>query len=200
MALLKFWSWNSDKKVWFAVYTKDTTTATNTLNEIFSNAGSTDVLPIEIRPLRKSDVPTILEATSLTKLPLASVPADYNSSAINAFTYVYGRGAANAAAGGNSQRRIGSTDHSQGRDFTVLEMSWAGQARLRAGDTYTNRGYYFSSNLGSVKETADILRDKIVVDKIGLEEWSPRVVHIYKAGSNFVAKAALLSGGQNTIW
>ena len=199
MALLKFWSWNNDKKVWFAVYSKDKTTATNTLNEIFSNAGSADVLPIEIRPLRKLDT-TILEATPLTKLPLASVPADYNPSAINAFTYVYGRGAANAAAGGNSQRRIGSTDHSQGRDFTVLEMSWAGQARLRAGDTYTNRGYYFSSNLGSVKETSDILRDKIVVDKIGLEEWSPRVVHIYKAGSNFVAKAALLSGGQNTIW
>jgi hypothetical protein len=200
VALLKYWSWNNDKKVWFAVYSKDKTTATNTLNEIFSNAGSADVLPIEMRPLRKSDTSTILEATPLTKLPLASVPADYNPSAINAFTYVYGRGAANVAAGGNSQRRIGSTDHSQGRDFTVLEMSWAGQARLRAGDTYTNRGYYFSSNLGSVKETADILRDKIVVDKIGLEEWSPRVVHIYTAGSNFVAKAALLSGGQNTIW
>ena len=199
MALLKFWSWNNDRKVWFAVYSKDKTTATNTLNEIFSNAGSADVLPIEIRPLRKSDT-TILEATPLTKLPLASVPADYNPSAINAFTYVYGRGSANVAAGGNSQRRIGSTDHSQGRDFTVLEMSWAGQARLRAGDTYTNRGFYFSSNLGSVKETADILRDKIVVDKIGLEEWSPRVVNIYKAGSNFVAKAALSSGGQNTIW
>ena len=199
MALLKFWSWNNDKKVWFAVYSKDKTMATNTLNEIFSNAAA-DVLPIEMRPLRKSDTSTILEATPLTKLPLASVPADYNPSAINAFTYVYGRGAANVAAGGNSQRRIGSTDHSQGRDFTVLEMSWAGQARLRAGDTYTNRGYYFSSNLGSVKETADILRDKIVVDKIGLEEWSPRVVHIYTAGSNFVAKAALLSGGQNTIW
>ena len=79
-------------------------------------------------------------------------------------------------------------------------MSWAGQARLRAGDTYTNCGFYVSSNLGSVKETADILRDKIVVDKIGLEEWSPRVVNIYKAGSNFITKAALSSGGQNTIW
>jgi hypothetical protein len=141
-----------------------------------------------------------LEATPLTKLPLASVPTDYNPSAINAFTYVYGSGSANVAVGGNSQRRIGSTDHSQGRDFTVLEMSWAGQARLRAGDTYTNRGYYFSSNLGSVKETADILRDKIVVDKIGFEEWSPRMVNIYTAGSNFVAKAAMLSQGQNTIW
>jgi hypothetical protein len=200
VALLKYWSWNSDKKVWFAVYTKDKTTATNTLNEIFSNAGSADVLPIEIRPLRKSDALTILEATPLTKLPLASVPADYNPSSINAFTYVYGRGEANAAAGGASQRRIGSTDHSQGRDFTVLEMSWAGQARLRAGDTYTNRGYYFSSNLGSVKETADILRDKIVVDKIGFEEWSPRVVNIYTAGTNFVAKAATSSQGQTTTW
>jgi hypothetical protein len=198
--LLKYWSWNSDKKVWFAVYTKDKTTATNTLNEIFSNAGSADVLAIEIRPLRKSDAPTILEATPLTKLPLASVPADYNPSAINAFTYVYGRGSANVAVGGSSARRIGSTDNSQGRDFTVLEMSWSGQARLKAGDTYMNRGYYFSSNLGSVQETADILRNKIVVDKIGFEEWTPRVVHIYKAGSNFIAKAALSSGGQNTIW
>jgi len=110
VALLKFWSWNNDKKVWFAVYSKDKTTAMNTLNEIFNNAGSADVLPIEfeICPLRKSET-TILEATPLTKLPLASVPADYNPSAINAFTYVYGRVAANAAAGGNSQRRIGST-------------------------------------------------------------------------------------------
>jgi hypothetical protein len=80
-------------------------------------------------------------------------------------------------------------------------MSWAGaDARLKAGETYMNRGYYFSSILGSVKETADILRDKIVVDKIGLEEWSPRVVNIYKAGSNFVAKAAMSSRGQNTTW
>jgi hypothetical protein len=209
VAFLKHWSYApNDKKLWFAVYSTDSITAVNTVNAIFNNIGNSNALPIEVRPLRKSAEFPQVEASTLTKLPLASVPADYNPSNLAAFTYVYGKGEDynGEFAIGNSRRRIGSTWEfssplrSRGRDYTVFNVNWYSGARLAPGDTYTNRGYYFGSNLGNVQETAAILRAKVAIDNIYFPDWNPRRLDIYKTSSKFMVKASPSSRGQSTTW
>jgi hypothetical protein len=172
------------------------------VNNIFSNVGNVNALPIEVRPLRKSATFPQVEASALTKLPLASVPAEYNPSNLAAFTYVYGKGEdyIPSIVEGISRRRIGSTDNVNGRDFTVFNVNWYSGARLEAGSTYTNRGYYFGSNLGNVQETAASLRSKVAIDELYFNNWSPRRLDIYKTSSKFMVKASSSSRGQSTTW
>jgi len=203
VALLRHWSYfPTDKKLWFAVYSKDGPAAASIVNNIFSNVGNVNALPIEVRPLRKSATFPQVEASALTKLPLASVPADYNPSNLAAFTYVYGKGEdyISSIVEGKSRRRIGSTDNISGRDFTVFNVNWYSGARLQAGSTYTNRGYYFGSNLGNVQETAASLRAKVAIDEISFEEWKPRRVDIYTTSAKFMVKTSSSSRGQSTTW
>ena len=202
VAFLRHWSYApSDKKVWFAVYSTDGSEAASTVNAIFDNTENVAALPIEIRPLRKSTTFPQVEASTLTKLPLASVPADYNPNNLEAFTYVYGMGEdyIPSIIEGSGRRRVGSTDNTRGRDYTVFNINWH-KGRLKAGSTYTNRGYYFAGSLGNVQGTAASLRAKVAIDQIGFEEWLPRRVDIYTSNSKFMVKASSSSGGQLTTW
>ena len=80
--------------------------------------------------------------------------------------------------------------------YTVFTIKWlGGGARLQAGSTYANRGYYFNSELGNVKATADDLLTNTFVDEVGLELWSPRKVDVYQTGTNFVVMAASSARG-----
>lgn len=201
VAYLRHWSFlPNDKKLWFAVYSTDGWGAASVVNDIFHNVGNAD-LSIVLRPLRKSSAFPMVEATSLTKLPLASVPEGYNPSNLAAFTYVYGKGEdyVPSIVEGRGRRRVGSTDNAKGRDYTVFVINWHNGARLEPSSTYTNRGYYFASNLGSVHETAGSLRSKVAIDEIALEDWSPRRLDIYESSSKFIIKAASSSGGQSAM-
>lgn len=203
VAFLRHWSYYAtDKKLWFAVYSTDKITAVNTVNDIFNNIGNINALPIEVRPLQKSATFPQVETSALTKLPLAFVPVDYNPSNLAAFTYVYGKGEDYIPdiVEGKSRRRIGSTDNISGRDYTVFNVNWYSGARLEAGSTYTNRGYYFGSNLGNVQETAASLRSKVAIDEIRFEEWLPRRVDIYKTSSKFMVRTSSSFRGQSTTW
>lgn len=181
VAFLRHWSYApNDKKVWFAVYSTDGSEASSLVNAIFDNTGNVAALPIEIRPLRKSATFPQVEASFLAKLPLVSVPADYSPDNLEAFTYVYGMGEdyIPSIVEGRGRRRVGSTDNTRGRDFTVFNINWH-TGRLQAGSTYTNHGYYFAGSLGNVQETAANLRTKVAIDQIELEEWSPQNRHLH---------------------
>ena len=188
IAFVRHWSWSpNNKRLYFAVYHTDVTEAINMVNSIFDNTGNPNPLPIEVR---------------LTS-NIASVPTGYDPSILNTFTFVYGKGSEYGGVGldGKSRRRIGSTEMGiNTRDYTVFTINWYGEgARLQAGSTYTNRGFYFNSDMGSVKSTADDLVEKTFVDEIGLELWSPRTIDIYQtAGANFVVLAASSAQGQST--
>jgi len=149
------------------------------VNDMFDNSGSSNVLSIEVVP---------------TNQTVTTVPTDYNPASLNAFTYVYGDGLdyVSASSDGMSRRRLGSTMQAPGsRDYTVFTVNWhGGGARLQAGSTYVKRGYMFTSDLGSVKTTADSLNDDVFVDEIGLELWTPRSVDVYTEGTKFVVMAA----------
>ena len=154
------------------------------VNAMFDNRGNSNPLPIEVRTATSNSSP----------------PVGYDPSTLSAFTFVYRKGEEySTGVEGNSQRRIGSTDQGVGtRDYTVFTINWYGQSRLQPGSTYTNRGFYFNSDLGSVKATADDLLTKTSINEIGLEQWSPRKVGIYQTGTNFVVMAAESAGGQLT--
>lgn len=179
--IVRRFAWSGNEKVYFAVY-PGTTTAD--VNALFNNTNNGTELPIDVIPTRCN--------YNLT----ADIPAGYNASAFNAFTYVYGKGEDydGVNVGGKSRRRIGYSS----RDYNVFTINWWGGAKLEAGSTYLNRGFYFISNLGSVETTAESLLNKIHIDEIGMEQWSPRAVDIYESGGNFEVLAALSAEGTST--
>ena len=79
-------------------------------------------------------------------------------------------------------------------NFTV---NWIGSS-LGAGSTYSNRGFMFQSALSNVKATADALVQKTAIDKIELNDWTPRSVDLYAKGMSFTVKAASAAGGAST--
>ena len=184
---VRHWSYSpTNKLMYFAVYSDNVTEAIDTVNTIFDNKLNPDPLPIEVRP--SSNV--------------ASVPADYDPSTLDSFTFVYGRGDEyeGTALDGRSRRRMGSTQQGRGtRDYTVFTINWfAASARLQAGSTYVNKGYFMNSDLGSVKATAEDLLTKTFVDEIDLELWLPRAVNVYQHGTTFEAVSSLEAGGTLT--
>ncbi|KAL7443404.1 hypothetical protein ACHAXH_007319 [Discostella pseudostelligera] len=204
VAFLRHWSYStSNKRMYFAVYSTNTTSAINMVNIIFDNRGYASSLPINIVPMTQSFLRGGTTQTAPSRLPLADIPVGYDPEILNSFTIVYGKGQdyEGVALDGLSRRRIGSTSLGVGtRDYTVFTVNWYGNgARLQPGSTYVNRGFYFSSDLGSVQATANDLVPKTFADEIGLEQWSPRRMDIYKdAGSNFVVLAASAAGGTST--
>jgi hypothetical protein len=88
------------------------------------------------------------------------------------------------------------------RDFSVFSIIGygfsGGSVRLIPGRTYVNRGYYFISDLGSVSGRARDLVNKTHAAQIDQEEWSPRMVDIYRDVTKFIAVAALSSKGNST--
>lgn len=142
-------------------------------------------IPIEIRSLSTSGLE-------------GEVPASYDPAPLPAFTYVYGKGEVHdsGAVSGWSRRRIGSTANT--RQYTVFTINWLGSARLRAGETYVNRGFKFTSDLGSVQATASDLTSKVYIDEVGLEQWSPRKIDIYQDDSRFAVIAATEADGDST--
>ena len=173
------------------------------VNAMFNNVGQTTALAIELRALSKNyeslTVPQTIQLPS-TSIPFRSLPVGHDPSTLKAFKFVYGKGEDYGTGGveGLGRRRIGDTTNIGGRDTTVFSVNWQSGARLQPSSTYTNRGYYFASNLGSVKDTADSLRVKVAIDEVELEEWAPRRVDIYKRGTTFVAQAASAPKGVST--
>ena len=57
-----------------------------------------------------------------------------------------------------------------------------------------------NSNLGSVKDTADALKQQTYADKIGLERWSPRTVDVYASpeSDTFAVVPSESAGGTST--
>jgi hypothetical protein len=202
---LKQWSFSpTSKRMTFVVYATDMVASQNAVNSMFNNVGHAADLAIELRALRKNREMYFTPGTKIQSptmgIPFQTLPAEYNPSALNTFTYVYGRGEDYSlnAIPGVGRRRMGSTGEFKGRDYTVFSVNWQTGAKLEPSSTYTNRGYYFASDLGSVKATADSLRNKVVIDKIYSNEWSPRKVQIYKRNSKLVVQAAPSSGGLST--
>ena len=104
----------------------------------------------------------------------------------------YGSG---GSVGGTGRRRLGTST----RDYTVFTINWwSNGARLQAGSTYSNRGYYAATNLGSVEATAEGLLPDVAIDEIGQEEWTPRNVDIWELGQTFVVVTASSAGGNST--
>ena len=162
--------------------------AMTAVNTMFNNVGQTTELAIELRTLSKNyasftSLGTTIQAPTRS-ISFASLPPGYDPSSLKAFTFIYGKGEDYTSGGGVGEgvgrRRIGSTDNTFGRDYTVFNINWWNGARLKPSSTYSNRAYYFASNLGNVKTTADSLRLKVAVDKIEVNEWLPGVVGIYK--------------------
>jgi hypothetical protein len=202
VAFIRHWSYSTvNKKMYFAVYSANTAAAINMVNTIFDNSGYASSLPINIVPMTKS-LPRGTTQTTSRRLPLAEVPVGYDAAALNSFTIVYGKGQdyEGVALDGLRRRRIGSTSIGVGtRDYTVFTVNWYGNgARLQPGSTYVNRGFYFSSDLGSVQSMADDLLPKTFAEEIGLEQWSSRKVDVYKDGTNFVVLSATAAGGTST--
>ncbi|KAL9178843.1 hypothetical protein ACHAXT_003974 [Thalassiosira profunda] len=179
VAVIRNWSFDSRPRVFFSVKADSAEDAIDLVNARFDNTDNAAELLIEAQGKR------------LAK----SEP--YDPSALNAFTFVYGKGEAYETMEGEGRRRLGTGK----RDYTVFTPNWwrftVGNG-LQAGSTYTNRGYYFISNLGSVEATAESLLSDIAIDEIGLEEWTPRLVNIYATGQTFIVKAALTAGGTTT--
>eukprot|EP00585_Thalassiosira_rotula_P007180 CAMPEP_0196161200 /NCGR_PEP_ID=MMETSP0910-20130528/47215_1 /TAXON_ID=49265 /ORGANISM="Thalassiosira rotula, Strain GSO102" /LENGTH=1412 /DNA_ID=CAMNT_0041426141 /DNA_START=120 /DNA_END=4358 /DNA_ORIENTATION=+ len=192
VAFVKHWSlYGDDRRVYFSVFRADDgvdgvnrNLAINEVNEIFAN-DFTSTIPIEIRSPSETG---------------SDVSPSYDPAPLPAFTYVYGKGEEYDTSGGDvsgwSRRRIGSTVDT--RDYTVFTINWLGTAKLRAGETYVNRGFKFSSDLGSVQATASNLNTKIYIDEIALEQWTPRKIDIYQDSSKVVAVAATSAGGDST--
>jgi hypothetical protein len=202
---LKQWSNGpTSKKMIFTVYATNRTASINTVNAMFSNVGHTTELDIELRPLRKNRESLSSPGTTIQSptmgIPFQTLPVEYNPSALKTFTYVYGKGGDYPLNNipGLGRRRMGSSSEIGGRDYTVFSVNWQTGASLKPSETYTNRGYYFASNLGSVKATADSLRNKVVIDKIEWEQWKPRKIQIYKRNANFVVQSAPSSEGLST--
>jgi hypothetical protein len=208
IAYLRHWVMSpTNKKMNFVVYATDKVAAVTAVNTMFNNVGQTTALAIELRALSKNYASFTSPGTTIQaptrSIPFASLPPGYDPSSLKAFTFVYGQGEDYISGGGVgegvSRRRIGSTDNSAGRDYTVFNINWWNGARLKPSSTYSNRAYYFASNLGSVKATADSLRLNVTVDKIEVNEWSPgRGVGIYKRGATCVVQAASSPGGLST--
>ena len=208
IAYLRHWAMGpTSKKMNFVVYATDKAAAVTAVNTMFNNVGQTTQLAIELRALSKNYASFTSPGTTIQaptrSIPFASLPPGYDPSSLKAFTFIYGKGEDYTPGGGVGEgvarRRIGSTDNTFGRDYTVFNINWWNGARLKPSSTYSNRAYYFASNLGSVKATADSLRLKVAVDKIEVNEWSPgRAVGIYKRGASFVVQAASSPGGLST--
>ena len=194
----------SNKQLFFVVHATDKIAAETAVNSMFNNVGQTTELAIELRALRKNHSYFTSPGTTIqpptASIPYEFLPAEYDPRSLNAFTFVYGKGEDYGTGGvdGLGRRRIGDTTNIGGRDTTVFSVNWQSGARLQPSSTYTNRGYYFASNLGSVKETAASLRVKVAIDQIELEQWAPRRVRIYKRGTTFVAQAASSPKGVST--
>ena len=62
--------------------------------------------------------------------------------------------------------------------------SWWQGARLIPGDTYINRGFLLSSDLGSVKSTAENLVEKTYIAKVAPQDYTPRSIDIYTTTNN----------------
>ena len=60
----------------------------------------------------------------------------------------------------------------------------ARRARLIPGDTYINRGFLLSSDLGSVKSTAENLVEKTYIAKVAPQDYTPRSIDIYTTTNN----------------
>jgi hypothetical protein len=200
VASVHHWSFSTgNKKSYFAVYSTNETEAIDMVNAIFDNSGYAKSLPIDIVPMIQSFLRWDSTQTPPRRLPLVDVPASYDPGALSAFTIVYGKGRDYGInLDGSSRRRIGSTSIGVGtRDFTVFTVNWLG-ARLQPGSTYVNRGFYFSSDLGSVKSVADELVPNTFADRIGLEQWSPRTLNVYNDGTKIVVLPASTAGGTLT--
>ncbi len=200
VATVHHWSFSvGNKKSYFAVYSTNETEAIDMVNAIFDNSGYAKSLPIDIVPMIQSFPRRGSTQTPPRRLPLVDVTASYDPGTLSAFTIVYGKGQDYGInLDGSSRRRIGSTSVGVGtRDFTVFTVNWLG-ARLQPGSTYVNRGFYFSSDLGSVNSVADELVPNTFADRIGLEQWSPRTLNAYKDGTKFIVLAALTAGGTST--
>jgi hypothetical protein len=200
VASVHHWSFStSNKKSYFAVYSTNELEAINMVNMIFDNSGFNASLPISIVPMIQSFPRRGAAQTPPRRLPLVDVPVGYDPGTLNSFTIVYGKGQDYGVnLDGRSRRRIGSTSVGVGtRDYTVFTINWY-EARLQPGSTYVNRGFYFSSDLGSVKSMADELVPKTFADRIGLEQWSPRKLDVYNDGPKFIVLAASTPGGKST--
>ncbi|KAL7533669.1 hypothetical protein ACHAXR_006666 [Thalassiosira sp. AJA248-18] len=187
VAFVRHWSWrNDDKKTIFTVNSLVQQEAVDMANAAFDNSGNSSPLLIDARP-----PPNVVSA-----------PAGYDPASFNTFTYVYGKGEeyVSNSVPGRSRRRLGSTIQGVGsRDYTVFTVNWhGGGIRLAPGFTYTNRQFYFSSDLGSVKATGDDLNGKTYADYIEPENWNPRAVQIYTSGTNFAVVAAETAQGAST--
>ena len=178
IAFLRHWAVGpTSKRMNFAVYATNKTAAVIAVNAMFNNSGYTTELASQLRALSNNSASYTSPGTTIqaptTSIPFASLPDGYNASTLKAFTFVYGKGEDYTSSGGVGEgvvrRRIGSTDNSVGRDYTVFNINWWNGARLEPSDTYSNRGYYFASNLGSVKATADSLRLKVAIDEVEVE-------------------------------
>jgi len=132
---------------------------------------------------------TAFENTSGQTVPLELIYNSFSTSAptmanLNTFTYVYGNGddyELNWSIGGRGRRRVGSTQQGIGkRDFTVFTVNWwHSGANLPPNDTYLNRGFLLSSDLGSVKTTADNLVEKTYINRVEPQDYTPRPIDLY---------------------
>jgi len=180
---VRHWSWSaSNEYMYFSVYSQDLTESINLVNTVFDNRGNT-THPLSLR--------------FETFPPGETFPGpDYNPGALNAVTFVYGDGAEyGVTVPGAGRRRMGSSN----RDYTVFTINWwQNGAKLTPGDTFSKRAFLFTSDLESVKPTADSLIQKVVPDKIDVTRWSPRAIDIYKSGTSFDAVAATSTEGTVT--
>ena len=155
------------------------------MNNFFDNAGNDEDLLIDVRPMT-NDI---------------HVPAGYDPSGFDTFTYIYGKGEWYDSMEGKGRRRVGSTQRGVGtRDYTVFTVNWWGGSRLQAGSTYSHRGFLATGDLGDVEATAGALLDSTEAYEVDLEDWTPRAVDAYRnaGGTHFIVAAAAAAEGTGT--
>jgi len=181
---VRHWSWSpKNEMMYFSVYSQDQTEAINLVNQAFDNRQGGTTMNLEFKVIPP---------------PGSSAPGPgYNPAALDSFTFVNGDGQeyGTTVLPGASRRRMGGAN----RDYTVYTINyWQAGAKLAPGNTFSKRAFFFTSDLGDAKTTADSLIPKVVPDKIAVERWNPRAVDIYATGTSFDVVAASSAEGTST--